>query len=276
MSRIGNIFKWYLDSSLHVGLAVLSLYGVSLITLGLKGGGVLGMALFCGTVAAYNAIKYGALLWSQGVFNKGVMPSIFRLSLILAGISVFFLCFQPLRVILFLCLIGVLAVWYAVPVGWLPANLRNLSYVKIYLVGLVWALSTVLLPVFSTGVLTVEVIPYALQRWLLVVVLTIPFEIRDLKWDQPGLRTLPQVLGVKGAKVLGSLLLLVVMALELLLSQTFITLAWVNLGCFALTGILLWLSEEDSPPCYAAFWVEGVPVYWYAALQLVLFLQAFF
>ena len=53
-----------------------------------------------------------------------------------------------------------------------------------------------------------------LQRFVFVVVLILPFEIRDLSVDDKILGTLPQRIGVKNTKLYGLLLLMVFFFLE--------------------------------------------------------------
>src|SRR5690606_12880038 len=87
-------------------------------------------------------------------------------------------------------------------------NLRNLKGIKAFVVSLTWSVSTVLLPLLNNDVpITSEVLVDLVQRFLFILALMIPFEIRDLKFDEPNLRTLPQVLGVAGSRWLGVLLL---------------------------------------------------------------------
>ncbi len=43
-----------------------------------------------------------------------------------------------------------------------------------------------------------------MQRVLLVLAFLIPFEIRDLAYDKPELKTIPQRIGVTQTKIFGS------------------------------------------------------------------------
>src|SRR5690606_20153897 len=80
----------------------------------------------------------------------------------------------------------------------------------------VWAGVTVVLPVipFKNGIFHNLALEF-LQRFLLVLVLILPFEIRDLRYDLEQLGTLPQRIGVTRTKIFGILLLLGVIILEI-------------------------------------------------------------
>ena len=79
-------------------------------------------------------------------------------------------------------------------------RLRQIPYVKIFLISIVWASVTILLPVIhsdkaynSTHVLTMLI-----ERFLFVFSITIPFDIRDMKADRKaGLKTIPLLIGEK-------------------------------------------------------------------------------
>ena len=77
---------------------------------------------------------------------------------------------------------------------------REIPYLKLPFISLVWAIATVILPVYLTGlednidVWTVFAI--VLSRGLYIAGLTIPFDVRDLDIDQLSMKTVPQTIGV--------------------------------------------------------------------------------
>ena len=100
-----------------------------------------------------------------------------------------------------------LTVFYAVSFG--DETLRNIAGVKIYVVGITWAIITVLLPVMEEGLsLSADIWIVFLQRFLFVVALVLPFDIRDIEVDAKHLKTIPQKIGVKYTKLYGLFLLL--------------------------------------------------------------------
>lgn len=80
--------------------------------------------------------------------------------------------------------------------------LRDLPYLKILLIGLVWSSLCFFYPT--------RFHPYNVQLtlagFLYILSITIPFDIRDLPFDNPNQKTLPQLFGWKAAKLMAILL----------------------------------------------------------------------
>jgi hypothetical protein len=90
---------------------------------------------------------------------------------------------------------------YAVSIYGFPA-LRSFPLVKIFLISWVWAAATVFFP--AAGLMDEKIMVHGLAQALFIFGITIPFDIRDLKFDAPGQKTIPQVLGVKRALLLST------------------------------------------------------------------------
>src|SRR5205807_62994 len=85
-------------------------------------------------------------------------------------------------------------------------RLRDVPGIKIAVISLVLGLTTVLLPVFVQDDLSLikkpEVIMVFFRRILFIFAITIPFDIRDVKYDREnGTRTIPVVFGIHKAKI---------------------------------------------------------------------------
>ena len=78
--------------------------------------------------------------------------------------------------------------------------MREISYLKLPLISFVWAIATVLLPLFLNGlegrVEIIIVLAVVLSRGLYISGLTIPFDVRDLEIDRLDMKTVPQTIGV--------------------------------------------------------------------------------
>ena len=183
--------------------------------------------------------------------------------------------FSQKNTLVFLAVLGLITFLYAIP--FIPKryffdhnqNLRQISGLKIYVIGFVWAAVTVGLPVVQSNMsFGWDIGIMALQRFLAVLVLMLPFEIRDLKYDSIKLSTIPQTIGIPMTKGLGCLLLVLIFCLEFLkdamvASEILITLIIVIMMLF-----LLAFSNKDQPKYYSSFVVESIPVIW---LLLTLF-----
>jgi hypothetical protein len=82
---------------------------------------------------------------------------------------------------------------YAIPLGIkTPINLRSIGGIKIYVIAIVWAGTSVFLPLLETrSVLLLDHLWIIFQRILVLIVLMLPFEIRDLELDEAYLSTIP-------------------------------------------------------------------------------------
>ena len=78
--------------------------------------------------------------------------------------------------------------------------MREISYLKLPLISFVWAIATVLLPLYLNGlegsVEILIVLAVVLSRGLYISGLTIPFDVRDLEIDRLDMKTVPQTIGV--------------------------------------------------------------------------------
>ncbi len=130
--------------------------------------------------------------------------------------------------------------------------------IKIFVIAAVWAGTTVYLPVAYENInwdwdITIMII----QRFMVVIALTLPFEIRDLKYDEIELGTLPQLLGIDKTKKLGYALLIAALLLEFLKDNLTI---YVIAAISILTAIGIYFAKKNQNRFYASFWVEGIPV----------------
>ena len=74
-------------------------------------------------------------------------------------------------------------------------GLRDLPGLKLPLIATVWSLVTVVLPYAWTGQPLTASVPVALAQFAFILGITLPFDIRDMAFDAPSLKTVPQLLG---------------------------------------------------------------------------------
>ena len=264
MKTLKSIFDFYLDASIHVALGVLSLAGVTFHLLGTSSDIDLLGFIFFGVIVCYNFIKYGVEAYKYLIVSNAYHRVIQIFSFVSFGFALYFLLQLDVKIWWATVILGLLSALYAVP--FLPSakNLRSLGGLKIYIVAFVWAGFTVLLPVLDAQMpIDWDFCLLLLQRMLLVLVLIIPFEIRDMQWDDKDLRTLPQVLGVRRTQNLGIVLAVVFFLLTFLkdgVHQVEIVLR------LALTLVLIFVliaNEKMKSRYFVSFWVEAIPVFWF-------------
>ena len=94
-------------------------------------------------------------------------------------------------------------------------RLRDLNYIKIFLIAIAWSWITVYLPALELGMgRNIPMMIMALERAFFVFAITLPFDIRDLEIDLfNGVQTIPARWGLKATKLLSLACLLAMMAL---------------------------------------------------------------
>ncbi len=271
MKLWSRFFNFYLDASIHVALAVFSLVYVTGITLNISVDSHLTYFIFFGTIVCYNFIKYGVeadkYLLVANPYHKNIQIISF-----LAGAgalyNAFFLNGDTWSL---LVVLGFLVVLYALPLLPSAKNLRSFGGLKVFVVALVWAMTTVLLPYFSEkGGVSWDVVIETIQRFLFVLVLLIPFEIRDLTYDDPKLKTLPRRYGVTNTKLVGAFLTVVFFFITFLKDDIKTNELLMKGILFLGLGCLMYVTKRNQAQYFASFWVEAIPILW---LVIFLFLE---
>lgn len=263
MSVFRRFFGFYINASIHVALGVVSLSMVSVERLNISLNLDLLGFLFCSTIACYNFVKYGVEAEKYLIVARPAHKPIQVFSFLALGFAFFF--FFKLESTLWWCIgfLTTISGLYAIPFLPRSKNLRSLGGLKIFLVALVWTGFTLVLPAIDNGLDTFQILfPEAVQRYLLVLVLILPFEIRDLKYDHKALKTLPQRFGVYGTKRIGYALITIYVVLEFFREE----LSTTSLAFLVLLAVVLVLaitnSQKEQAKYYASFWVEGIPILW--------------
>ena len=107
-----------------------------------------------------------------------------------------------------------------------------------------------------------------MQRFILIFVLVLIFEIIDLAKDDPHLKTVPQQIGVKRTKILGLLLLLPFYFLEFFKSNFDKNQLIINLILVMIISLFMLFANEKRSKYYTSFWVESVPIVWWLLLLI--------
>lgn len=263
VATLKKIFDFYIFSNIHVALACFSLTKLSLLYRQNETNSV-PVFVFFATVASYNYIrlmrkkniKSWLSLWLQN--NKSALFLLSALSLL--GASIFAINLT-LKAILVLVPFTFLTFVYVLPKRISQSlNLRNLPALKIFIIALSWAGVTVLFPLIQEGLFNYKVLGLFIARFLFVVALTIPFDIRDVTYDSEKLLTLPLLIGVHKAKFLGLLFLVFSVGIETYLFGLKNSLALVMASVFLI--VLLLKASINQSKYYSAFWVEGIPILW--------------
>ena len=84
-----------------------------------------------------------------------------------------------------------------------PYGLRKIPYCKIFIISCIWTISTMLLLISEESIeIDTNISLHLLSRFLFVFAIAIPFDIRDMKYDQIQLKTIPTKIGIAKSKIL--------------------------------------------------------------------------
>lgn len=135
----------------------------------------------------------------------------------------------------------------------LETYIRKIPLLKVFYVGLVWALvnSWLTLPEFN--------LPIFLISFFFITALVLPFDIRDMKFDT--VQTFPKLIGIQNTKYLAYLFVFIACILSIFYLK--IQFSFCFFLASILTYILIYFSENKRHDTYFSFWVEtcsGLPL----------------
>lgn len=279
MRLFKKIVDFYIYSNIHVALAGFSLTKITLVNFGFEDNFTPLFVAFS-ILIAYNFIRFyeiknNRLNWFKDWFFmniKGILL-LMILSILGLGFISFFSNFN-LKSVLILFPFAFMTFFYAIPlfkIGKLEVSFRNVPMIKIFSIVTAWAGISVFFPIYEANYqFTSAVYLEFFQRILVLLAITIPFDIRDMITDSKSLKTLPQILGIINAKVLGTLLLFGFVLMEIF-KENFTYFGFLIVLIIAIiTALFLWFSAPKQSRYYTSFWVESIPVIW---LGLLIFIK---
>ncbi len=157
-------------------------------------------------------------------------------------------------------------------------RLRDVGWLKTFVVALVWAGCTGWLPALQVtqNTETSEILMITLERFLFLLAITLPFDIRDLHYDKGGktTSTLPMVFGIERIKRSSIVVLLLFM---LVTSFHYGTLSGTGhlayVAAFLISGgttaILLLKVKDKLPEHFYTFYIDGTILFQFLILLLI-------
>lgn len=135
----------------------------------------------------------------------------------------------------------------------LETYIRKIPLLKVFYVGLVWALVNcwLTLPEFN--------LPIFLISFFFITALVLPFDIRDMTSDT--VETFPKLIGVQNTKYIAYFLAFISCLLSIFYLKTNFSLAF--FFALIITFILIYFSNNSNKDSYYSFWVEscsGLPL----------------
>lgn len=180
-----------------------------------------------------------------------------------------FVMMWPLWSILWKWLLPVmtLAFFYVTPftaASGRSVGLRSIPFLKVLLIPVLWVVVVVAIPIRldleAHSLLTIAT--FACMRIPLILALAIVFDIRDTATDDPALRTVPLVFGLRGAKSIALFLLICSALFEVIFLRGlgYMMASWTILFGYAVAALLIVRAKPVRDPIYYALYVDGVMV----------------
>ncbi len=279
MRLFKKILDFYIFSNIHVALAGFSMTKITLINFGIADN-ITPLFVAFSILISYNFIRFydikkNRLNWFKDWFFMNLKAILLIMILSVLGlITILFFDDFNQKSLLVLFPFAFMTFFYAIPlikIGKLEVSFRNFPMIKIFSIAIAWAGVSVFFPLYESNYqFTSAVYLEFFQRIFILLVITIPFDIRDVAIDSNSLKTLPQILGISSSKILGILLLFGFVLMETF-KENFTYLGFlIVLTISIISGLFLWFSSPKRSRYYTSFWVESIPIVW---LGLLIFIK---
>jgi 4-hydroxybenzoate polyprenyltransferase len=275
-------FRILLYSNAWIALAALALsWQTEFLLLGKISLRPLHGFLFFGTVFIYASHRLVSLNrmpqgdWQERFFyiSRGQrwIYAYAALSLLIAGFFYFWL--SPKTRLLTL-VPGVLSLAYVFPVLRGGKRIRDVHFLKIFLIALVWGWMTVVLPAADLSLGGFFAIwPMSIERVCFIFAITLPFDVRDLLLDNTqSVKTLPGLIGMRATRILAGVLLFI-MALMVGLSAWWHWYTSAQLFVLLISAILamylVYKAHPEQPDVYFTGWLDGTMILQFLLVLIV-------
>jgi len=266
MSFFKKYFNFYIYSNIHVSLAALCLTKITLMQFDISEI-ISPLFVFFATVISYNAIRFiniDKIRNASAVWIRSYKVQLLVLNIICAiglAITMYLIKFKAIVVLTPFVLATSL---YVSPFKMWKLNLRDVPGIKLFLIAFSWAGVTVLFPIIQNEVeIGNNIILLISERFLFIVAVAIPFDIRDIDYDNPKLFTLPQAIGIKKSKLVAIISLILFFMLDVYRSYNFENTILVIFLVTIISSIMITFSNKDQSNYYSSFWMEGIPIIWF-------------
>ena len=268
MKLIVSVLHFLINTNIFVASCVSALAMSSEYLLG-HTNTQLGQFVFFATLFTYNFqrvvkinhdVKHKRTEW---ILNNILL--IYSLMFIGISVSLYWFFHFDFRTQVLICIAGTISLFY-------PFGLRTIPYCKILIISFVWTTGSMLLLITEQSInIDNNVSLHILSRFLFVFAITIPFDIRDLPYDNIKLKTIPIVIGISKSKKIAILSLSILEAISVYqFSNNYLShnlLIAISISYLLASGLIL-KSNEKSRDLYYSFWVESLSIIFYCFLAI--------
>lgn len=239
--------------------------------------------VFCSTLFIYGLHRIIGIQKTYSLNQKGrydivnQYKSHIQLYTTLAGIGTLILFFSLARFVQLLFIIpGIISVLYTLPIFGKGKRLRDLNYIKIFLIAIVWAVTTAFIPATLADASLSASGWIALERFCFFIAITIPFDIRDMTIDeQINVKTIVHRLGKNKSIYLALLCLCMsLFIISVLYNQDILTINIAAAFCInhIITAALVVFCNSKKSDYYFTGLLDGTMI----LLSLLLWLSLLF
>lgn len=185
------------------------------------------------------------------IFKNNLIISFFVVASSVAAIIIFFKIYS-LTHFIYLLPFSLASILYAFTLFSKKRALRDLPFLKIFLIAITWAVSSVFLPFIELDlIMDRSIIALFVFNLLYIISISIPFDIRDLKLDHQDTKTIPQVFGVSKAIKISCLILIVCVLIIIYTSQAIFVIP------LAVVFVLISMTKKEMPELFYSGILDG-------------------
>ncbi len=268
-----RIVPFFLYSNIWIGLAALAMV-FQTEYLWLQGQikwSTYHLFVFCATLFVYAAHRLLALSrlnksnWQERfTYIARAQQYILTYAIISGFITLVVFFFLDAATQVLLIMPGIISLAYIFPVLKGGKRVRDVHFIKIFLIALVWAWITVTIPASVDDVIFEnQAIAIFWERAFFIFAITLPFDVRDLLLDaDQDVLTLPRVLGARGTRTLAGIALLLSLILAIYnLGYVYTPLVWSGLVLSLLIAYyLIYHAHEKQPDYYFTGYLDGTMI----------------
>jgi 4-hydroxybenzoate polyprenyltransferase len=218
-----NFIYFIINSNIYISLAAVALTVATQLQLGMRPQWHPYLfIIFFATLFDYNLHRLITVLTNKSALDnekhnwlKQYLNHFYGL-MFFSAIGLFIaLLLAKKEVIVSLAPLALITIFYTLPIFSNTKQifrLREIPFLKIFLIASVWSASTIFLPIIQSGLVfdNIHIAWMFIERFCFIFAITIPFDIRDMAGDfQSGLKTIPLAIGAKKAIEVANISLLV-------------------------------------------------------------------
>lgn len=262
---VRHITNFYLYSSLHIGLCSVYLYLFTISRFNLRVDFKYVLFTLSSTIFIYSIHRLIGINKVKEFSHKGRFAIIEKFKnhilvyavLSFLGCCFLFLNFDWSRIIL-ISGAGLLSILYTIPIFGKAKRLRDVSFIKIFLIGIVWSYVTGVVPMYEQGLSFPVILSYFLEIIIFFIAITIPFDIRDYSVDASNnVSTIPTLLGRRPAIKLALLLIWITLFIDVSMTLQY-DLSFLGLICMATTCVLTFFTIKHVSDKETDYYFSGL------------------